>query len=187
MNFDDLYNNCLTEYKFNHNGKQYTVYVSSNDESQMEELIKKLRADEKQKEDKPKRKTGFERVPNGKYYTDNDGFAYADDNDPEFDDINYKTGHYYNSYPLAKAMSRANNLFSRMIRFAATHGGVGVPDGNGNHCFEIAYNTEDKNLLAITSFIEPGFTPTFSTEYDAAMAAEEFREDLLWYFREFLP
>ena len=173
-------NEPIAEVQFSHNGKTFSVLIPECDKPMLYDMITSL--DLKKAEQKPKKKTGFERVKIGcNYYIANDDFPYVDDRDEDFDQKNYETANYFNTKELALNMSRAINLFSKLTRCAVEHDTVG--DVN-NVSYSIHYTGSGFDVEACA---DVACAPAFSSAHIAKMAIEEFREDLVWYFTEFLP
>lgn len=100
----------------------------------------------------------------------------------------YRCGNYYTSKTIAENNARADELMRRMRRFAAFNGGVSRCDNEGDH-WEIYYNHQDKKLKADECYggCQTLFSIYFASEYHALKAIEEFRDDLMWYFTQYIP
>lgn len=175
-------NNEPSKVCFEHNGKMYTVLVPSGEKGAVDALVAKLNG--------RLVGNGFEKVNDGQYYyITNNEFRYIAGREPECDTAHYERGDYFSDKRTAQDMSRAINLFMKMTRFAAEHGGIG--DTKSKDCYEIDYDDlEDRtegHLMVNSCWGTVAFTPIFKTEHGALMALEEFREDLNWYFTDFLP
>ena len=174
----------------NANGKTVQAEIS---EGQLKELglveqLKKLGL----LEDKPK--TGYERVKKGEMYyvidTEyNSMLKITEFNDKE-DEQCYNTGNYYNDKIIAENNARADRLLRQLRQWQALNDkSISEKDWNdeSKKKWFVAYSYGAEKLYADYYYIMrlPN-TIHFATKEKAEEAIEVFKDELLWYFTEYV-
>lgn len=143
-------------------------------------------------EDKPK--TGYERVKKGEMYyvidTEyNSMLKITEFNDKE-DEQCYNTGNYYNDKIIAENNARADRLLRQLRQWqAANDKSISEKDWNdeSKKKWFVAYSYGAEKLYADYYYIMrlPN-TIHFATKEKAEEAIEVFKDELLWYFTEYV-
>ena len=143
-------------------------------------------------EDKPK--TGYERVKKGEMYyvidTEyNSMLKITEFNDKE-DEQCYNTGNYYNYKIIAENNARADRLLRQLRQWqAANDKSISEKDWNdeSKKKWFVAYSYGAEKLYADYYYIMrlPN-TIHFATKEKAEEAIEVFKDELLWYFTEYV-
>jgi hypothetical protein len=138
--------------------------------------------------EEPKRKTGYERNPHGRYYSQStSGYTAISflDSGVAFDDCAYNIGNYYTDRQLADDNVRADTLMRNLRRFSA-EGRKQKIDWNVRsqvkHC--ITYFERKILIDTVHSLRYPGAV-YFDTDELARAALEKYRDELTWYFTEY--
>lgn len=160
-----------------------TLYLNANEEKALIDFLSNYK--ESTENPAEKTSTGFERVEEGEEYYGYEVFPWFAGDDPDYDDEQYAKGDYFSNRTVAENVTRAIHLSMKLVRFAAEHdASVKAKD----KIWEITYVIEKHDLEAMMNGQAlQSFGVPFSSAYFARMAIEEFREELLWYFTEFLP
>ena len=143
-------------------------------------------------EDKPK--TGYERVKKGEMYyvidTEyNSMLKITEFNDKE-DEQCYNTGNYYNDKIIAENNARADRLLRQLRQWQALNDkSISEKDWNdeSKKKWFVAYSYGAEKLYADYYYIMrlPN-TIHFATKEKAEEAIEVFKDELLWYFTEYV-
>lgn len=143
-------------------------------------------------EDKPK--TGYERVKKGEMYyvidTEyNSMLKITEFNDKE-DEQCYNTGNYYNDKIIAENNARADRLLRQLRQWqAANDKSISEKDWNdeSKKKWFVAYSYGAEKLYADYYYIMrlPN-TIYFATKEKAEEAIEVFKDELIWYFTEYV-
>lgn len=132
--------------------------------------------------------TAYDRVQNDNNYcwVSCDGTI---ENDIELhtdaDNACYDAANYWNDESVAETDARADTLMRKLRRYSMMHGGYGMPDEHWTYKFNRANSTvfisNSANDFPIIGQI------TFFSWDDARNALVMHRDDIEWYFREYLP
>lgn len=142
-------------------------------------------------EDKPR--TGYERVEKGEMYylvdIYNNIMRVTEDND-QGDKQCYSTGNYYSNKMIAENNARADRLLRQLRRWQAQNDEpISVEDWNNESKKKwfIIYSYSSEEMYAEYYYIMrlPN-TIYFATKEKAEEAIEVFRDELLWYFTEYV-
>lgn len=142
-------------------------------------------------EDTPK--TGYERGKNGKLYycVEEDGhlLRYAEGNDSA-DDNFYGIGNYYSDKTIAENNARADRLQRCLRQWQAQNDRAVTKKDWGNSLarkFRIKYNHFDDKLMMVgEEYFQDVNVIYFSSMEKADEAIEQFKDELLWYFTEYV-
>lgn len=142
-------------------------------------------------EDTPK--TGYERGKNGKLYycVEEDGhlLRYAEGNDSA-DDNFYGIGNYYSDKTIAENNARADRLLRQLRQWQALNDRAVTKKDWGNSLarkFRIKYNHFDDKLMMVgEEYFQDVNVIYFSSMEKADEAIEQFKDELLWYFTEYV-
>ena len=142
--------------------------------------------------DKPK--TGYERGEEC-----NDEYYYLVDVDSEVKRIKktystldrdcYDTGNYYSNQTIAKSNARADMLFRRLRQWQASHDkAITLTDWETNtNKYKIKYNYVDNcPFVCIERNLRDPNIVYFSSNKKAEEAIEQFADELIWYFTEYV-
>ena len=148
-----------------------------------EEEYKKLQLSEK-------KKTGYERVPEGDYFYYESCRGNAESSIDEYcyiDNEYYASAYYYSSEIVAENNARADKLMRQLRRFSVEHREDEVNLNNANtqkHC--IYYDYENDKLGGGLALCSKFFgTIYFDSKKIAQTAIDEFHDELIWYFTEY--
>lgn len=104
------------------------------------------------------------------------------------DDASYDAANYWNDVSVAETDVRADILMRKLRRYAMMNGGYGKRDDQ----WTLKYN--DANSTVFISNLKKSVSDfpivgqiTFASWDNARNALVEFRDDIEWYFREYLP
>ena len=143
-------------------------------------------------EDKPK--TGYERreeCNNKKYYFVNTiDLVIEDENTVLFDQNRYDVGNYYSDKTIAENNARADRLLRCLRQWQAQNDKViSVSDWKNDkinkYCITYGYGDEKLYVDHYYSIRLPN-TIHFTTKEKAEEAIEVFKDELLWYFTEYV-
>lgn len=164
----------------NANGKSIQAEIS-------EEQLKKLGLTEERS------RTGYERVDDrgGIYYLSNStGEAVnAIENNAQFDENRYNAGNYYSDEQIAKNNARADKLLCQLRQWQASHDkAITLTDWETNtNKYKIKYNYVDNcPFVCIERNLRDPNIVYFSSNKKAEEAIEVFKDELLWYFTEYV-
>lgn len=137
----------------------------------------------------PKKKTGYERINNGKpYYLENDcGVKMWFDQDDALANANYAVANYYSNKAVAENNARADRLMRQLRRFAVEHRVKELSWNIGSsYKWNISYDYHEE-LLFCHQDIENRTLGAiyFDSKSHAKLAIETFRDELIWYFTEY--
>lgn len=141
--------------------------------------------------DKPK--TGYERTKIGEtYYCVEEKdylICYAERNDSA-DDSFYAIGDYYSDETIAENNARADRLLRRLRQWQAQNDRAVTKKDWGNSLarkFRIKYNHFDDKLMMVgEEYFQDVNVIYFSSMEKADEAIEQFKDELLWYFTEYV-
>ena len=160
------------------NGKSVQAEIS-------EEQLKKLGLIE----DKPR--AGYERVEKGEMYylvdIYNNIMRVTEDND-QGDEQCYNTGNYYNDKVIAKNNARADRLLRQLRQWQAQNDEVISKEDWNNESKKkwfIIYSSGEMYAEYYYIMRLPN-TIYFATKEKAEEAIEAFRDELIWYFTEYV-
>lgn len=130
----------------------------------------------------PKKKTGYERVNNGKpYYLENDcGVKMWFDQDDALANANYAVANYYYNKAVAENNARADRLMRQLRRFAVEHR---TNDKVAERYY--IYYIRDNVLQLRRDTLNRYIGPWFDNQHAGARAIETFKDELIWYFTEY--
>ena len=148
-----------------------------------EEEYKKLQPSEE-------KKTGYERVlpDDGFYYTTSRGcIEFGVDAYDYIDNEYYELANYYSSEIIAEDNARADKLMRQLRRFSVEHRECGVSFDDINiEKYYMYYDYSDDELGVSFVLRTRNFGAIyFDSEETARAAIDEFRDELIWYFREY--
>ena len=148
-----------------------------------EEEYKKLQPSEE-------KKTGYERVSKSDTYFYVTPSGCVDNTHEDCYDIDnecYESANYYSSKTVAENNARADKLMRQLRRFAVEHRepGFNFNDVNAKKYY-ICYDYENNELNISFVFRSRKFGAIYFDLGETANAAiDEFRDELIWYFREY--
>lgn len=179
------------ELKVNDKSVQAEISEEQLKETVLFEQLKKLGLIE----DKPK--TGYERAKKGDVYyvvnTEDDSMLKIIEFNDQKDEQCYNTGNYYSDKIIAKNNARADRLLRKLRQWQALNDEPISKKDCDKEKWTISYNyckdssghdigLEPRWLLKIHNF---GIV-FFSTQEKVEEAIEVFRDELLWYFTEYV-
>lgn len=133
-------------------------------------------------------RTAYDRVSQGNdfYCSSRCGdVATEPDERDNLSDRKYDVANYWNNKTAATNDIRADVLMRKLRRYSMMHGGYGMPDEHWTYKFNRANSTvfisNSANDFPIIGQI------TFFSWDDARNALVMYRDDIEWYFREYLP
>lgn len=140
--------------------------------------------------DKPK--TGYERTKIGETYyvinTEDDSMIKITEFNDQEDEQCYNTGNYYSDKTIAENNARADRLFRQLRQWQAQNDkAISVEDWNNESKKKwfIIYSSEEMYAEYYYIMRLPN-TIYFTTKEKAEEAIEVFRDELLWYFTEYV-
>ena len=151
-----------------------------------EEQLKELGLIEEQR-------TGYERVKKGEMYylvdIYNNIMRVTEDND-QGDKQCYSTGNYYSDKMIAENNARADRLLRQLRRWQAQNDEpISVSDWKNDkinkYCFAYNYSLNELNIGIERKLRRPNAI-YFSTSQKTEEAIEVFKDELLWYFTEYV-
>ena len=158
-------------------------------EVSIEELIARLN-------EMKKYPTGYERMEEGEYYWTWDSTTHEVIEVPEMGDSelsntsiqDYEDGQYYADMELAMANARADKLFRNIRRFAALE--ENIEPFTSDSGWEIVYDPATK--CPVSSYVGDNARRSigdiwFSSVRTCNECIVEFRDELIWYFKEYVP
>lgn len=162
------------------NGKTVQVEMT-------EEQLKELGLIEEQR-------TGYERVKKGEMYyvidAEYNGMLKITEFNDQEDERCYNTGNYYNDKVIAENNARADKLLRCLRRWqAANDRAISVSDWKNDNIFKYYVDYDCFNELFFTTYaVHRRFLNNiyFTSEEKAEEAIEVFRDELLWYFTEYV-
>lgn len=142
-------------------------------------------------EDTPK--TGYERGKNGKLYycVEEDGhlLRYAEENDSA-DDIFYDTGNYYSDKTIAENNARADRLQRCLRQWQAQNDKpISMSDWKNDNILKYYVDYDCFNELFFVTYAVRRRSLNniyFTSEEKAEEAVGVFKDELLWYFTEYV-
>lgn len=141
-------------------------------------------------EDKPK--TGYERVDEDESYfvddTINDGHEVIGGGGTLVNDLYYNNGNYYNDKTIAENNARADRLLRHLRQWQAQNDEpISVEDWNNESKKKwfIIYSSEEMYAEYYYIMRLPN-TIYFATKEKAEEAIEVFKDELIWYFTEYV-
>ena len=154
-------------------GREIAVDVS-------EETLKKI--------EKPKKKTGYERVLNDEiYHFDCCGeIDTSREDNRTFHDKLYDNAIYYSDKTVAENNARADKLYRQLRRFAVEHRETALNWNVSQDKWVIYYWYGDGKIKIsqYAQFRDFG-NIYFDSKETAEAAIEEFKDELIWYFTEY--
>ena len=156
------------------NGKEFEVELT---DEQVEQIA-------------PKKKTGYERVEEGNpYYMEhmNGSFSFAREDGISTDEDRWVYANYYSDAEVAANNARADLLLRRLRRFAVDYRETPLDWNNANQKkFTIFYSQVHNDLSTdyANKYRQYGGI-YFDTNEVALKAIDTFREELMWYFKEY--
>ena len=172
------------------NGKTVQVEISEEQlkEAGVFESLKKLGLIE----DKPK--TGYERAKKGEMYyvinTKDDSMMNIKEFNDETDEQYYNTGNYYSDETIAENNARADRLQRCLRQWQAQNDKpISMSDWKNNNISKYYVDYDCFNeLFFVTYAVHRRFLNNiyFTSEEKAKEAIEVFKDELLWYFTEYV-
>lgn len=162
------------------NGKTVQVEMT-------EEQLKELGLIEEQR-------TGYERVKKGDVYyvvnTEDDSMLNITEFNDQTDERCYNKGNYYNDKVIAKNNARADRLLRQLRQWQAQNDEViSVSDWKNDkinkYCIAYNYSLNELNIGIERKLRRPNDI-YFSTFQKAEEAIEVFKDELIWYFTEYV-
>lgn len=139
---------------------------------------------------KPKQKTGYERVEQGKIYfsraSDGKATDYIEVGD-YYDDSLYATANYYSDKTVAENNARADKLYRQLRRFAVEHREKELDwKEKKKQKFTIGFGHEAGEFYIRGAFSLQLFGGIyFDSAETAQLAIDTFEGELRWYFTEY--
>lgn len=139
-------------------------------------------------------RTGYERVEKSETYyvinTEDDSMINITEFNDQTDERCYNTGNYYSDKTIAENNARADRLHRQLRRWQAQNDEpISVEDWNNESKKKwfIIYSYSSEEMYAEYYYIMrlPN-TIYFATKEKAEEAIEVFRDELLWYFTEYV-
>ena len=139
-------------------------------------------------------RTGYERVEKSETYyvinTEDDSMINITEFNDQTDERCYNTGNYYSDKTIAENNARADRLFRQLRQWQAQNDkAISVEDWNNESKKKwfIIYSYSSEEMYAEYYYIMrlPN-TIYFTTKEKAEEAIEVFRDELLWYFTEYV-
>ena len=156
------------------NGKEFPIEI--HDPKLIEEVVSK-------------KKTGYERVDNGKsyYFSFGSGLVTKTHDNKSVSDYNaYKNANYYSDKTVAENNARADALMRKLRRFAVEHRKTKInwKDDSPKYCI---YYSNNDNIINVTWYNAYRYFGGifFDSIKTAELAIEEFKNELIWYFTEY--
>lgn len=139
-------------------------------------------------------RTGYERVDeDDSYFVDdtiNDGHEVIGGGETLVNDLYYNNGNYYNDKTIAENNARADRLLRRLRQWQAQNDRAVTKKDWGNSLarkFRIKYNHFDDKLMMVgEEYFQDVNVIYFSSMEKADEAIEQFKDELLWYFTEYV-
>lgn len=162
--------------KLNYKGKEIMAEIA-------DEELEKLVAE-------PKKKTGWEKVKNGEveFYISALGLVCSDirKDDSCNDTHRDKVSNNFNSEELTKNIARARALHDNMLRRSVELCGKLDWNNTLQPKYFVWYDYASKDFYFGTMYTTRDYCQIyFDTREHAEQVAEEFRDELIWYFTEF--
>ena len=139
-----------------------------------------------------KPRTGYERVEKSETYyvinTKDDSMMNITEFNDQTDERCYNTGNYYSDKTIAENNARADRLFRQLRQWQAQNDkAISVEDWNNESKKKwfIIYSSEEMYAEYYYIMRLPN-TIYFTTKEKAEEAIEVFRDELLWYFTEYV-
>ena len=132
----------------------------------------------------PKKKTGYERVEQGKYfwYQNGDGSVMCGYDHHNVNCNNYfDHANYYSDMTVAEDNARADSLMRQLRRFAVEH-------RNGELDYDCGVYTihwDGKRITTIRQYSKDFGHILFDSGNTCNLAIETFHDELIWYFTEY--
>ena len=137
-------------------------------------------------------RTGYERVEKSETYyvinTEDDSMINITEFNDQTDERCYNTGNYYSDKTIAENNARADRLFRQLRQWQAQNDkAISVEDWNdeSKKKWFIIYSSEEMYAEYYYIMRLPN-TIYFTTKEKAEEAIEVFRDELLWYFTEYV-
>lgn len=175
------------ELKVNDKSVQAEISEEQLKETVLFEQLKKLGLIEEQR-------TGYERVKKGEMYyvidTEyNSMLKITEFNDQE-DEKCYNTGNYYNDKIIAENNARADRLLRQLRRWQAQNDkAISISDWKNNNILKYYIDYDCFNELFFVTYAIRYRCPNtiyFTSREKAKEAIEVFKDELLWYFTEYV-
>ena len=139
-------------------------------------------------------RTGYERVEKSETYyvinTEDDSMIKITEFNDKEDEQCYNTGNYYNDKIIAENNARADRLLRRLRQWQAQNDRAVTKKDWGNSLarkFRIKYNHFDDKLMMVgEEYFQDVNVIYFSSMEKADEAIEQFKDELLWYFTEYV-
>lgn len=156
------------------NGKTIEVEVA-------DEQFEKLFAEEK-------KKTGYERVENNEFYWFMDSGLEemgVYDQHSSSDNERYEFANYFSDKTVAENMARAQRLWNKIHR-RAVELCKPINQWKEDIVYIICFNPYDSDLYATRWSMKYFGEVNFETEEHCQQVIDEFHDELMWYFTEFI-
>lgn len=143
---------------------------------------------------KERSRTGYERVKKGEMYylidTEYNSMLKITEFNNQEDEQCYNTGNYYNDKVIAENNARADRLLRCLRQWQAQNDKViSVSDWKNDkinkYCFAYNYSLNELNIGIERKLRRPNAI-YFSTSQKTEEAIEVFKDELLWYFTEYV-
>lgn len=162
------------------NGKSVQVEIS-------EEQLKELGLIEEQR-------TGYERVKKGDVYyiidTEHNSMSKITEFNDQEDERYYNTGDYYNDKVIAENNARADKLLRCLRQWQGLNDKpISMSDWKNDNISKYYVDYDCFNELFFTAYTVHRRFPNniyFTSEEKAEAAIEVFRDELIWYFTEYV-
>lgn len=139
-------------------------------------------------------RTGYERVEKSETYyvinTEDDSMINITEFNDQTDEQCYDKGNYYSNKMIAENNARADRLLRRLRQWQAQNDRAVTKKDWGNSLarkFRIKYNHFDDKLMMVgEKYFQDVNVIYFSSMEKADEAIEQFKDELLWYFTEYV-
>ena len=138
-----------------------------------------------------KKKTGYERAEFGEYYWRINDTGLPSNSITEgngyYDTDLYKSANYYSDKTIAENNARADKLMRQLRRFAVEHRKKNLDWNNADSMkYLLKYNHKSRGLTIDYAYSYKSLGVIyFNTKETAQLAIDAFKDELLWYFKEY--
>lgn len=139
-------------------------------------------------------RTGYERVEKSETYyvinTEDDSMMNITEFNDQTDERCYNTGNYYSDKTIAENNARADRLFRQLRQWQAQNDkAISISDWKNNNILKYYIDYDCFNELFFVTYAIRYRCPNtiyFTSREKAKEAIEVFKDELLWYFTEYV-
>lgn len=139
-------------------------------------------------------RTGYERVEKSETYyvinTEDDSMVNITEFNDQTDERCYNTGNYYSDKTIAENNARADRLFRQLRQWQAQNDkAISISDWKNNNILKYYIDYDCFNELFFVTYAIRYRCPNtiyFTSREKAKEAIEVFKDELLWYFTEYV-